>query len=49
MPESPAAAAAQFQSNGPAVPAVPGYSDAVQSESLADSLGHCGWHRSSIL
>lgn len=49
MAESPAVAAARFQSNDPAVPAVPGYSDAVQSESPADSSGRCRWHPSSGL
>ena len=49
MLESPAAAAAQFGSNSPAVPAVPGCSDAVQSRNFANSLNRCGWHPSSSL
>ena len=49
MLESPAAAAAQFGSNSPAVPAVPGCSDAVQSRNFANSLNHCGWYPSSSL
>ena len=49
MLESPAAGAAQFGSNSPAVPAVPGCSDAVQSRNFANSLNRCGWHPSSSL
>lgn len=41
MPESPVAAAAQFQSNGPTAPAAPGYSDAAQNENPADSSDRC--------
>ena len=42
MPESPAVAAARFRSNSPAVPAVPGYSDAAQNENPAGSPDRCG-------
>lgn len=45
----PATVVVRLELNGPAVPAVPRYSDAVQNESLADSPGHCEWHRSSGL
>ena len=49
MLESPAAAAAQFGSNSPAVPAVPGYLDVAQNRKFADFLNHSGWYRSSSL
>ena len=41
-PDSPLVAAGQLLSNSPAVPAVPGYSDAAQNENPAGSPDRCG-------